>query len=313
MPKLKEAVVHLTRDGIWPWAIPCDPGDPWPAGAVAHTRFMGTNGAAIADIVAAEVTEDFVRFLAQPEDVAQIPAGAKFETFINVAQGPLKIRYGTVMRPEATFHNTPARQAQARNFVDTFQRSQLGARWENVRAGARIYNNQAQSLAYGVGPNTGLFNNQPAAIRYYQQLGGDSFEIGFTIVMPTAFGANNGKTVALGCADHGFTTGLGVEIDSINNKLNLCRPTSPTTVVYLAAALDNIPASNDGYRLRYSALTKQLAIYKGASLEPLDDPWVDENDLVPHGNGYRYTGFMFRPTFLETGPQISGWNAKDDV
>ncbi|OCB09221.1 hypothetical protein A5717_25950 [Mycolicibacterium porcinum] len=313
MPKLKEAVVHLTRDGIWPWGIPCDPGDPWPAGVSAHTRFMNSSGAVIADIVAAEVTEDLVRFLAQPEDVAAIPAGAKFETFLDTVQGPLKIRYGTVMRPEAMFFDSPGRQAEARKLVDNFQRSKLGFRWENVRAGAKIYNNQAQSLPYGVGPNVGLFSNQPAAIRYYQQLGGDSFEIGFTITMPSAFGASNGKTTVLGCADHGFTTGLGVEIDSINDKLTLVRPTSPTTVVYLTAPLANVPASADNYRLRYNDLTKELAMYKGASLEPLDDPWVDSTDLVPHGNGYRYTGFMFKPTFLETGPQISGWAAKDDV
>ncbi|MBU8830824.1 LtfC-like domain-containing protein [Mycolicibacterium goodii] len=313
MPKLKEAVVHLTRDGIWPWAIPCDIGEQWPAGAVAHTRFMASSGAVIADIPAAEVTGDYIRFLAQPGVVAEIPAGAKFETFIETADGPLKIRYGTVMRPEAKFFGSPGRAAQARKFVDNFQRSKLGSRWENVRAGAKIYNNTANGLPYGVGPNTGLFSGAPASLRYYQQLGGDSFEIGFTITMPPAWGGSNGRTTVIGCADHSFTTGLGVQIDSVDNELQLCRPVGPTEVVYLAPAIANVPQNFDNYRLRYNELTKELSLYKGASLEPISDPWVDENDDVPHGNGYRYMGFMFRPTLLETGPQISGWSAKDDV
>src|ERR1700754_1798847 len=105
MPRLIEQVVHLTKDGIWPWLIPAEPGEPWPAAAAAHTRFFNSAGAQIADIVAAEVTANWIRFLAQPDEVADIPAGAKFETFIEVPQGPLKIRYGTVIRPEATFFN----------------------------------------------------------------------------------------------------------------------------------------------------------------------------------------------------------------
>lgn len=315
MPKLREQVVHLTKDGIWPWAIPADPGDPWPADAAAHTRFMNSAGALIADIDAQNVTADVITFLAQPSEVNDIPHGAKFETFIETVDGPFKVRYGTVMRPESKFFNTPAATAAqvARKFEDALQRTALGWRWEAVLGGTKIYNNSAQSLAYGVGANVGLFSNKASAIRYYSQVLGDTVKITFTIVMPTVFGANNGKTTAVICADQNFTSGLGLQVDSVNNQLHMARVTSPKTLVYLGSPISNTPVSNDSYTVIFNKLTDTLYVYKGASTSPLGTPWVDTGLIIPHGGGYRHTGFMFAPTFNETGPQVSGWAAKDDV
>lgn len=311
MARIKEDVVTLTSDGIWPWRIPADPGEEWPVGVAAHTVFKNTAGAVIADIVADEVTAAAIKFLAQPADVNAIPAGARFETFIETADGPFKIRYGIVMRPEAKFFNSPgASLQQAQLFQDTFQRTALGWRWEAVRAATKIYDNSGQSLAAGVGPNVGLFSNQPSAIRYYQQLGGDSVESAVTVVMPTVFGATNGRTSLVICADQNFNTGLALEVDSVSNQLHMARLTGPTTLVYLGAPITNAPASNDGYKVIYNDLTDTLAVYKGTSLTPLGT-WVDDGHIVPHGNGYRHCGFIFKPTFLETGPQVSGWAAKD--
>lgn len=315
MPRLLETVVHLTRDGIWPWIIPAEGGEPWPDGATAHTRFMNSAGAQVADINAVEVTPEAIRFLAIPADVNDIPAGAKFETFVETPQGPLKIRYGTVIRPEAKFFDSPARAAQstARLFTDSLQRTALGARWEPVAGGTKLYNNSAQSLATGMGPNVGLFSNSPSAVRWHEQTLGDTIKVTFTIVMPTVFGATNGKTTAVLCADQMFTTGLAVQVDSVNNQLHLAMVNSPTVLTYLGTAITNVPASNDAYTALYNHLTKTLAVYKGTSQTPLGTPWVDVDEVVPHGNGYRHTGFMFKPTSLETGPQVSGWAAKDEV
>lgn len=311
----KEAVVTLSSNSIWPWEILADISNPWPDEASAWTEFRNTRGALLTTIYAEAVTPAGIRFLAQPSEVNDVPAGASFETFIETDDGPLKIRYGIVMRSEARFYDSPAALGleETRGFRDDFQRAALGGKWETVRAGTKIYDNSAQSLASGVGPNVSLFSGQWSAIRYFRQLGGDSFEIAFTIVMPTVFGATNGKTTVLGAADLGFTTGIGVEVDSVNDRLHLCRVTSPTTVVYLDAGVANVPVSNDLHVLRYNDLTDTLAIYKGTSTSPLGTPWVDTGHIVPHGNGYRHLGFMFKPTFLETGPQISGWEAKDSV
>lgn len=314
MPKLTETTVRLTRDGIWAWLIPALPGDPWPGGGDAHTRFFNSAGAQIADIEADTVTVDAIRFLAQPAQVADIPAGAKFETFIESDDGPLKIRYGTVMRPEATFFAAPgSTQHVSRKFEDSLQRTALGANWEAVLGTSKIYNNSGQSLAYGVAANTGLFSNKPSAIRWKSQLLGDTAKVTFTIVMPTVFGATNGKTAAVVCADQNFTSGLALEVDSVNDQLHMARITGPSTLVYLGSPITNVPASNDSYTVIYNDLTDTLAVYKGASTSPLGTPWVDTGGIVPHGNGYRHVGFMFKPTVLETGPQVSGWAAKDDV
>lgn len=313
MPSLREQVVHLTKDGIWPWAIPAEVGEPWPDGD-AHTRFMNSAGAQIADITATEVTPSFIRFLAQPEQVADIPAGAKFETFIETDDGPLKIRYGTVMRPEATFYNTPASTTMvAKLFADSLQRSALGTKWEPVYGSTKMYNNADDSLPYGVGPNTGLFSGTKSAIRWHEQFSGDSIEASLTLILPPSRGGNNGKTCYVLCADQNFTTGLAVEFNSIDaDTLRFARVTSPTTVVYLAAAISDTIADHNNYRVRFTHLTKTLSVYKGTNLSPMSS-WVDADDIMPHGNGYRHTGFMFSPTHRDTGPQVSGWSAKDAV
>jgi hypothetical protein len=311
MARIKEDVVTLTRDGIWPWRIPADPGEEWPFGAEAHTRFMNSAGAVIADIDADEVTPTAIKFLAQPGDVNAIPAGAQFETFVETDDGPLKIRYGIVQRPEATFFNRPgASLQQAQLFRDSLQRTGLGWRWEPVYGSTKLWDNSGQSLPFGMGPNVGLFNNQKSALRWYQQAGGDSVESSFTIVMPTVIGENNGYTTAVICADQNFTSGLAVTVNSYDHLLGLARVTSPTSVVALGAPVADTQHNDDNYRVRYNDLTDTLTVYKGTSLSPLIT-WVDAAHIVPHGNGFRHFGFMFSPTFLETGPQVSGWEGKD--
>lgn len=314
MTLTRQDSVVLSRGSLWAKAIVADPANPWPDTATARCEFRNTRGSLLAEVTG-DVTTTAISFKALPEVVDPVPAGAKFEVFLETADGPVKIRWGNVTRSEARFYDAPGEEvaAQARKFSDSFQRSAIGAKWEAVRGGCKIYDNSGQSLARGLGPNTGLFSNQPAALRHYRQLGGDSFEFSFSTVMPTVFGANNGKTTIVGDADLGFTTGIGVEVDSINNKLNLARITSPTSVAYLGSPINNTAVSNDLYTVRYNHLTKMLAVYKGTATSPLGTPWEDTADLIPHGNGYRYAGFLFRPTFLETGPQISGWEAKDSV
>lgn len=313
MPRLLEQVVHLTKDGIWPWAIRAEVGEPWPDGD-AHTRFMNSAGALIVDIAAVEVTPDYIRFLAQPEQVNDIPAGARFETFIETPQGPMKIRYGIVMRPQATFFNTPAASATvARLFADPLQRTALGNKWEPVYGATKMYNNASDSLPYGVGPNTGLFSNTKSAIRWHEQFSGDSIEASLTLILPPEWGGNNGKTSYVVCADQMYTTGLAVEFNTITNPdtVRFARVTSPTTLVYLGDAITNTIADHNLFRVRFNHLTKTLDVYKGSNLAPLGPSWVDVDDIIPIGNGYRHTGFMFSPTAGDTGPQVSGWSAKD--
>jgi hypothetical protein len=287
----------------------------WPDFATAYVEFRNTRGALLVSIQATEVTDQAIRFLAQPEEHADIPAGAKFEVFVNTDDGPMQIRYGTVIRRESTFYDAPAaeRRDEARVFTDTFQRTRLGDRWEPVRGATRIYDNSASSLANGVGANVGLFANQPSAIKYYKQLATNSVEIGVTFVNP---GNSDGKAAVALCADIMFTSGLAVQWDSVGDVIRFGRITSPTSIVQLGAPIPNVVANNDYHRIVYNDLTDTLYVFDGPATTPMGS-WFDQNGEIPHGNGYCHTGFIFNPgntlIFGSTGPQPSGWTAKDTV
>ena len=321
MPKLREAVVTLTKGGIWAWRIPADIGESWPDGAVAHTEFRNTSGAMLADIEASDVTAEAIMFLAQPADVESVPAGVPFETFIETDDGPLKIRYGIVQRHEARFFDAPTIVATdvPRMFEDTFQRTALGWRWEPVtgpHGSTKIYNNSGVSLPYGVGANVVLFHNDPSAIRYYRPLQGDTAKITVTLLNTSA-----GKTGVVLCADINFISGLVVQFDSTTgtDHINFGQLTGPASVTYLGSPITHTIANNDAYTITQNDLTKVLSVYAGTDPSPgtLLGSWTDSGLVIPHGPGYRYLGFNFLPSgnFLihEAGPEISGWAAKDDV
>lgn len=318
MSLAKPSVVTLSKGSVWAQqytALEYRQGA-WPDFATAYIEFRNTRGALLTTIQAVEVTVQAIRFLAQPEDVAIVPAGAKFEVFVETEDGPVQIRYGTVIRREATFYDAPAAELreEARGFADTFQRTRLGDRWESVWGATRIYDNSAASLASGIGANTGLFANQPSALKYYKQLASNTVEVGVTLVKPPNSGG--GKQAVAVCADIAFRIGLAVQWDTPANTIKFGRITSPTSMVQLGAAIPNTVANNDFHRIVYNDLTDTLLVYKGTSESPMGS-WVDEGNLIPHGNGYCHTGFIFNPgttlVFGSTGPQFSGWTAKDTV
>lgn len=317
MARLREDTVTLSAGSIWPWQILAEPGDAWPLDAPAYTRFKNTAGAELAVIAASDVTAAAITFLAQPEDVDDIPAGASFETFIDTSDGPFKIRFGTVLRREARATQAQTlTQTVSRQFSDTFQRTALGWRWEPVSGSkntVKIYDNSAGSLPNGVGPNTPLLPNRIAAIRYYQPLAGDSVRSSFTVVIPPEWGGNNGRLVHVVCADQNFSTGLGIRVDSVTDTVQLCRVTSPNSVVLLGASASYVAVNNDSFTIDYDDLTNTTSIFRGASTTPLAIPFVDASHVIVHGPGHRYLGFMHFPTATDTGPQASGWSAKDEV
>lgn len=318
MSLAKPDVVTLSKGSVWAREYRAMEyhQNAWPEGADARVEFRNTRGALLATIEATEVDARGIKFLAQPEEVADVPAGAKFEVFVDTDDGPMQIRYGTVIRREAQFFDAPAAEArdQARVFSDTFQRvNRLGERWEAVRGAARIYDNSGSSLANGVGANVGLFANQSAAIKYYKQLATNSVEIGLTLVNP---GNTDGKVAVALCADIAFTSGLAVQWDAVADVIRFGRITSPTSIVQLGSPIANVVANNDHHRIVYNDLTDTLSVHDGMASTPMGS-WVDINGEIPHGNGYCHTGFIFNPgtffIFGSTGPQPSGWSAKDAV
>lgn len=318
MTEAKHDVVALSRGSVWAKEYIANPSNPWPSNGSATIVFRNTQGGLITTLDSDTVTATSIRFLADPEEIEEIPAGANFEVFVETDHGPVMIRYGRVLRKESRYYDAAATEQRTvpQVFVDSFQKAALGHRWEPIFGGARIYNNSGQALPNGVGANTGLFGNYPAGIRFWKQMSTDSIEATFTVVYPTILppflGANNGLLTFCFGSDIVFSTGLAVQLDTINNLVRYMRLTGTGTGTFLASAALPV-ANNDAFTVRYNDLTKTMAVYRNASTTPMITPWVDDDEELPKGNGYRHWGFLFNPTLLETGPQPTAVAVKDIV
>lgn len=305
-------VVRLSKDSIWTHTVQSLTGQPWPVNTSAHIQFRNTAGALLADIDAMDVTGQQIRFLAQPEEVNDIPAGAKFAIFAEVDDGPLMVRHGTVIRVEPQFFDAPPSTVnQQRIFEDTFNRKVLGWKWETVTGGVRINQGPPPNL----GPNIGLFKKRMAATRFYRQLAKDSVKL--TVIARNGDN-DDGNNGVVFCADQEFRSGIEVQFDSVNDKVHIARKTGLTSSSPLATTpgLVSIGGSDAPFTVLFNHLTNVVSVFEGNSTTPLLE-WFDDLQVIPHGNGYRHLGFVFRPGGNEITPQegvtFTGWSARDEV
>lgn len=308
------SVVALSRGSTWnprpyePPYLAATTGEPWPADAACYTVFTDTSGGEIATLNASGVTASAISFLATPDEVDVIPAGANFETFIELTGGIQKIRYGKVIRREVEFVDAPATQIAsiALNYTDTFPTLGLRSNWKAIAGRTKVYDNTGASLPFGVSANAGLFFAQ-SAIRWDSPLNTDTVKSHVVLL-----NQGSGKCQVIICADQRFTSGLAVEFDAVNNQIHMAIVTGPTTVTYQSTALSHTVVDLNDYYVTYDFMTKVLAVYKGTDLTPLKT-WTDSLDVVPHGPGYRYAGFAFDTGFLfSPGVEVAGWQARDN-
>jgi hypothetical protein len=183
------ATIILSSDSIVGWEILSRPDAPWPDGAYAHTVFKNTLGAQLADVDAEEVTAERIQYIWRPDgdqSVADVPAGARFESYVELDEGPFKVRHGVVQRSEARFEVfAPAPTPGPRSFADDFQRTALGFTWEPMLGQYQIYTTPGLPNAVGCVPG-GFFpfaGANPAAVRYFRPLHSDNVAVGFTIAL----------------------------------------------------------------------------------------------------------------------------------
>lgn len=312
MESLHSAVV-LSRGGTWkpetvetPYLLPTNNGlKAWPDGSYATITFSGTDGTELLSLDG-EVEPNAIRFLGDPDDMDQIPAGAGFAIILETLEGPFPIRHGKVIRKEVQYTTPLAQQDVAPlSIADNFQRTALGRKWKLLFGALKMVDNSGSSLPIGVAAN-----GANGAMRYEQQFTGSAIEIGVSLLnMNTSTAA---WTSINFCADINFEMGYAVKFEtgsSGHRLIHIGTLTGPMTIIDRAPTVVNTVVNNDYYLIRYLPTLKTVSVYKGTSLEPLTE-WIDSTDIVPLGPGYWHLGASFNHG-ASNGIQLTSMTARD--
>lgn len=324
MPQTIFSVLELSRGSTWepspalPPYLSATPGDPWPFFADAYVVFTDTSGGQLARFDADTVSPDAIRFIVAADQVDVIPAGANFEIFIDGDNGPVKIRYGKVVRREVEYPDSPATQAQTipLQFTDTFPT--LGLRSDWIKFGAPVVQGNG-SFPNSVGPAQILLPGSAlAAIRWAQELNSDTNRMKVRLLdhassLPAAWYS---YTTVIVAADARLTTGLAAQFihdSTLGSILRLGTLNgSPYDVEYEAGPVAAVIPPNGDYGVYYDASGDTLGVYAGANTAPIAS-WTDDQHRTPHGPGYRHFGVSFKCSQLNSGIQLTYISAKDDV
>ena len=306
-----QAVVELSRGARWkprsddpPYLIARD-GQLYPEGGSAWIVFYDTAGTEITTIDL-EVTPQAILPNADADDVADIPAGARFEIFLDDGDGVDQIRHGVVIRREAPFLEQPPipGNTTSLSFTDTFPTLGLKSSWKPVLNRVKVWDNGGTN-PNGMATDKAFFDK--GAVRWESPLNSDNPR------MHTTFATDgNGKTTAIFCADQRFSSGNRVQVDTIDNKIHIGVMSDPITLTDKETPVSHTLVTLNDYYMTYSDVSKTAAIWKGTDLTPLAS-WTDSLNEVPHGLGYRYLGYSFQASLLNTGPRVCAFSAKDDV
>lgn len=285
----------------------------WPSDGVAYTIFYDTAGGEIARIYG-EVTTEMVTFDSPPEQVDIVPAGAPYETFLIDDDGkPRMIRYGRVVRKQAQFFDSVARNTSTRalQFRDDFYKrtGRVGSKWFVTYGRPTIFAHTGGD-PNGVGPHSTFFAD--AAMRYFAPLNSDSPILSFNLLHRGA-----GDTAIICCSDAAMKSYLYVQfrdpgifeggVDKVRMGIGH-GPISP--MVQKVAEVNHTVVDNTNYKLRYDDLTKRLSLFNSDMTTEIIG-FTDDNEELPHGPGYRYFGANFQASIFDTGHQLTSISAQD--
>jgi hypothetical protein len=318
-----KTITTIQEGSIYKERWVCNSSDPWPADSTARMEFLDSAGGVIAEVVATSVDSHYINFRNTYEEVAAVPNGAGFRCYLTdpADLGEQMVRYGTVFRRQNFFPHSPAqlRTYEPKRFTDSFQRppGALGGKWKNLLGRPKIFANTewfglGEDHPNTVGPEYNFFSRY--FTRYYVPFNGDAIDLSISVA-----DKGPGRTlVALSCNSDGSSYLYAQFNSASGNKVSLgfghgVDINTPVLEPKTASVDISIPALDlANYKLRYDPATKEFAFYNDDYTTKYVS-WVDVDDEVPHGKGYRYFAIAGNSDILNSGVQIGYISAADIV
>ncbi|WP_195167316.1 LtfC-like domain-containing protein [Mycobacteroides abscessus] len=283
----------------------------FPAGSEAQITFTDDVGAVLAQFDG-EVGLEGVSFQVDEPDVRAIPHGTHFQILVTLPDGRInEFRYGTVVRKEPRYplQQIVSPEDSARQYTANFLGNYVGPMWRPMGGNGvlGIHDHSLIGKPNSMGPNFPAFSSAAALWRWPMNM--DSVTINVKVLNVGA-----GKFNVIVCSDYAMESYMGIQFETgiVNNKVHIITGKTPITWDYQGDPVNNTVANDDTYAVKYNFLSNTLSCYKGSSLTPLIE-WADTGHLIPHGEGFRYTGLSWNTALLSPGVEPTAWEAKDGV
>lgn len=313
----------LTQDGVFKTESKAPTGMSFPAGTygtiVVKDRAGGEYEGSpfVGDVNTAGTA---VEWTIEPDNHNHIPEGANYEKFVFVDGLPYKREYGRVARKQVEFPLHPGSViTPIRLFEDDLQRNQVGPQWISKFGRPGMHNPvRTDEIDFAMAARNsidifgiGLSLWQQTAVLWYAPLTTDSVEV----TVGLCDGGNGNTTIVL-CSNYAMTEFLGVRFhDSVldgEDEIQIVTGKAWNSLTQQGAGFGHVGSSvpDDGhiYTLRYNHAEGKIdVIYEDLVILS----WTDTSGVVKHGAGFRYLGAIFQGTFIDTGPLMYYWKAKD--
>lgn len=296
--------------------------EPWqlkgvyPAGTEASLSFFDGAGVLLAQFDG-DVSSAGIGFLVEPSEVAGIPAGSSFTVMVTAPnEEPQAVRYGTVVRKEPRFplKTVVDPESIAQQYTANFVGEYIGPMWRPMVGGSgtlvvhKTLFGGTNELSMGL--NSTFYTK--ACARWLWPMNMDSVTINLRVV-----NAGTGIFNVIVCGDYELNTYLGIQFRSdalttANNQVYAITGNGPNDWVRQTSGVQHKVTTGNNYAIRYNALSDTIALYSGTNMSPLIQ-WTDAGTVVPHGEGFRYTGLSFAADLLSLGVEPTAWEAKDGV
>lgn len=209
------------------------------------------------------------------------------------------------------------RAAGTAPLVDEFQRTALGWHWIAAAGTLSAIHDNGAGKPRGVAAYAGM-GSARAAVHWYAPVIGDSINCFVSLYFPP-FTADVGVTNVLVCADQQLTSYIAAQFDASITEgwvtVRLCHglggPYSESMIPH-GQARGEVGEYED-FRIVYDNTDRTASVFHRRNDAGMTEPivsWRDSDGVVPHGNGYTYTGFSWQGDTLTTGPQITRWELR---